>query len=103
MYAMLKPGGVLGIEDHRLPESDDIAREKTSGYVKVSTVRKLAEQAGFVFEGASEINANPKDNAQWEKGVWTLPPRFANGDVDREKYAAIGESDRMTLKFRKPK
>jgi len=103
MFAMLKPGGVLGVVDHRLPESDDIAREKQSGYVKVSTVRKLAEQAGFVFEGSSEINANPKDTTQWEKGVWTLPPRYANGAVDREKYAAIGESDRMTLKFRKPK
>ncbi len=103
MFAMLKPGGVLGIEDHRLPESDDVAREKTSGYVKVSTVRKLAEQAGFVFEGESEVNANPKDTTNYEKGVWTLPPRFANGDVDREKYQAIGESDRMTLRFRKPR
>lgn len=102
MYAMLKPGGVLGIEDHRLPEGDDVAREKTSGYVKVSTVRKLAEQAGFVFEGASEINANPKDTTNYEKGVWTLPPRFANGEVDKAKYQAIGESDRMTLRFRKP-
>jgi len=103
MFAMLKPGGVLGIVDHRLPEGDDVAREKQSGYVKVSTVRRLAEQAGFVFEGASEINANPKDTTKWEKGVWTLPPRFAEGEKDREKYAAIGESDRMTLKFRKPK
>lgn len=102
MFAMLKPGGVLGVVDHRLPEGDDIAREKSSGYVKVSTVRKLAEQAGFVFEGASEINANPKDTAQWAKGVWTLPPRYAEGDVDRAKYQAIGESDRMTLRFRKP-
>jgi predicted methyltransferase len=102
MFAMLKPGGVLGIVDHRLPEADDVAREKTSGYVKVSTVRKLAEQAGFVFEGASEINANPKDTTKWAKGVWTLPPRYAEGDVDRAKYQAIGESDRMTLKFRKP-
>jgi predicted methyltransferase len=103
MFAMLKPGGVLGVVDHRLPEGDDVAREKSSGYVKVSTVRKLAEQAGFVFEGASEINANPKDTTQWPKGVWTLPPRYAEGDVDRAKYQAIGESDRMTLKFRKPK
>jgi predicted methyltransferase len=102
MFAMLKPGGVLGIVDHRLPEADDAAREKTSGYVKVSTVRKLAEQAGFVFEGASEINANPRDTTKWTKGVWTLPPRYAEGDVDRAKYQAIGESDRMTLKFRKP-
>ncbi len=102
MYAMLKPGGVLGIVDHRLPEGEDVAREKQSGYVKVSTVRKLAEQAGFVFDGASEVNANPKDKADYPKGVWTLPPRYAEGDVDRAKYAAIGESDRMTLRFRKP-
>ena len=103
MYAMLKPGGVLGVEDHRLPESADTAREKTSGYMKVSTVRAMAEKAGFRFAGASEVNANPKDTADWPKGVWTLPPRFAEGDVDRAKYAAIGESDRMTLKFVKPK
>ncbi len=103
IYAMLKPGGVLGIEDHRLPESADAARERNSGYMKVSTVRKLAEQAGFRFAGSSEVNANPKDTADWPKGVWTLPPRFAEGDTDRAKYAAIGESDRMTLKFVKPR
>jgi len=102
MYAMLKPGGVLGVEDHRLPESHDVAREKTSGYVKVSTVRRLAEQAGFVFEGAPEINANPRDTTDHEKGGWTPPPRLAHGDGDREEYLAIGESDRMTPKFRKP-
>ncbi|MFN3388732.1 MAG: class I SAM-dependent methyltransferase [Allosphingosinicella sp.] len=102
IYAMLKPGGVLGIVDHRLPESADDAREKTSGYIKTSTVRRLAEQAGFRFAGASEINANPADTADWPNGVWTLPPSLALKDQDREKYLAIGESDRMTLKFVKP-
>ncbi len=99
MYAMLKPGGVLGVVDHRLPEDAEAERERTSGYIKVSTVRRLAEQAGFKFAGASEINANPNDTADWPNGVWTLPPSLNQKDVDREKYLAIGESDRMTLKF----
>jgi predicted methyltransferase len=103
IFEMLKPGGVLGIEDHRLPPSADTEREKSSGYMKVSTVRALAEKAGFKFEGSSEVNANPKDTADWPEGVWTLPPTFALKDKDREKYAAIGESDRMTLRFVKPK
>jgi len=102
MYAMLKPGGVLGIEDHRLPETGDEERERTSGYIKVSTVRRLAEAAGFRFVGASEINANPKDTADWPDGVWTLPPALKFKNKDLEKYLAIGESDRMTLKFVKP-
>jgi predicted methyltransferase len=102
MFAMLKPGGVLGIEDHRLPESASAEREKSSGYIKVSTVRRLAEQAGFKFVGASEVNANAKDSADWPQGVWTLPPSYTLKEVDRAKYEAIGESDRMTLKFRKP-
>jgi predicted methyltransferase len=103
IYAMLKPGGVLGIEEHRLPESADTTREASSGYVKVSTVRALAEKAGFKFAGSSEINANPRDTKDYAKGVWTLPPNFAEKDVDRAKYEAIGESDRMTIKFVKPK
>jgi predicted methyltransferase len=102
MFAMLKPGGVLGIEEHRLPETADAALEKTSGYVKVSTVRRLAEAAGFQFVASSEINANPKDSANWPGGVWTLPPTLKEKDKDRDKYLAIGESDRMTLKFMKP-
>jgi predicted methyltransferase len=102
MFAMLKPGGTLGVVDHRLPESADAAREENSGYIKVSTVRRLAEAAGFRFVGASEINANPRDTADWPQGVWTLPPSFRLGDQDRERYAAIGESDRMTLRFVKP-
>jgi predicted methyltransferase len=102
IFAMLKPGGTLGIVEHRLPESADAEREKTSGYMKVSTVRRLAEEAGFKFVAASEVNANPKDTADWPQGVWTLPPNYRLKDVDRAKYEAIGESDRMTLKFRKP-
>ena len=101
-YTALKPGGVLGIVDHRLPENRDYAKAKRSGYVKQSWVIELAEQAGFVLEAASEVNANPLDTADHEKGVWTLPPRLALGEKDITKYKAIGESDRMTLKFRKP-
>ena len=103
IYAMLKPGGVLGIEDHRLPESADAERERTSGYIKLSTVKRLAEAAGFKLAAQSEINANPKDRADWPDGVWTLPPSLRLKDTDREKYLAIGESDRMTLKFVKPR
>lgn len=102
-YAMLKPGGVLGVVDHRLPEGRDAALERTSGYLKVSTVRRLAEQAGFVLEAQSEINANPKDDADHPEGVWTLPPTLTMGAQDRDTWLAIGESDRMTLKFRKPR
>ncbi|HSX57448.1 MAG TPA: methyltransferase domain-containing protein [Sphingomonas sp.] len=102
IFAMLKPGGTLGIEDHRLPETADAERERTSGYIKVSTIKKLAAAAGFVFAGESEINANPKDTADWKDGVWTLPPSYRLKDVDGAKYEAIGESDRMTLKFKKP-
>lgn len=102
LYAMLKPGGILGIEDHRLPEDASDERERSSGYIKVSTIRRLAEQAGFQFVGSSEINANPKDTKDYPRGVWTLPPRLAEGDLNRDTYLAIGESDRMTLKFIKP-
>jgi predicted methyltransferase len=101
-FRMLKPGGVFGVVEHRLPESASDERQKSSGYVKVSTVKQLAEQAGFKLAAASEINANPKDTADWPDGVWTLPPAFRLGDKDRAKYLAIGESDRMTLKFVKP-
>lgn len=101
-FDLLKPGGVLGVVDHRLPETRDSAEEQKSGYVKMSTVRRLAEAAGFVLEASSEINANPRDTADYPDGVWTLPPTFRKGEVDRATYAAIGESDRMTLRFRKP-
>lgn len=101
-FAMLKPGGTLGVVDHRLPEDRDNALEKSSGYLKESTIRRIAQAAGFEFVGASEVNANPGDSADWPEGVWTLPPTLAEKDVNKDKYLAIGESDRMTLKFRKP-
>ena len=101
-FAMLRPGGTLGIVDHRLPESADSARERTSGYLKVSTVRRLAEAAGFRYVGASEVNANPRDTTEHPEGVWTLPPTLRLGDTDRARYVAIGESDRMTLRFVRP-
>jgi predicted methyltransferase len=103
MYRMLRPGGTLGVVDHRLPENADAGRERSSGYVKVSTVRRLAEAAGFRFVGASEVNANPRDTTDWPQGVWTLPPALRLGDRDRARYLAIGESDRMTLKFVRPR
>ena len=103
MYAMLKPGGVLGVEEHRLGEKADILLEKKSGYVKASSVRRMAEAAGFRLVGSSEINANRRDTKDYAEGVWTLPPTFTLKETDRAKYAAIGESDRMTLKFIKPR
>jgi predicted methyltransferase len=100
-YAALKPGGMLGIVEHRLPEDKPDELMKSSGYMKVSYIKKLAEDAGFTFIGTSEINANPKDTKDYPKGVWTLPPNYAEGDTEKAKYAAIGESDRMTLRFMK--
>ncbi|APZ99417.1 methyltransferase type 11 [Sphingopyxis sp. QXT-31] len=102
IFAMLKPGGVLGVVDHRLNESDDAAKEEKSGYMKESSIIAFAEAAGFKLAAKSEINANPKDTKDYEKGVWTLPPVLTEGEKDRDKYVAIGESDRMTLKFVKP-
>ncbi|KUR73286.1 class I SAM-dependent methyltransferase [Novosphingobium sp. FSW06-99] len=101
-YRMLRPGGVLGVVDHHLPESFDSAAERKSGYLKRSTVIALAEAAGFRLAGESPVNANPADTHGWPEGVWTLPPTLQLGDKDRDKYLAIGESDRMTLKFIKP-
>jgi len=103
MFAMLKPGGTLGVVEHRLPETADAARERSSGYVRVSTVHRLAEQAGFRFVAASEVNANSRDTKDHPGGVWSLPPTYRGKDVDRARFEAIGESDRMTLKFIKPK
>jgi predicted methyltransferase len=101
-YKALKPGGVLGVVDHRLPEARDAALEKTSGYIKRSTIVKFATDAGFRLAAESGVNANPRDTADHPGGVWTLPPTLARGETDRAKYLAIGESDRMTLKFIKP-
>jgi predicted methyltransferase len=102
IFRMLRPGGTLGVVDHRLPESAGEERERTSGYIKRSTVLRLAEAAGFRLAAESEVNANPLDTADWPNGVWTLPPALRLGDQDRARYQAIGESDRMTLRFVKP-
>lgn len=102
-FKALKPGGTLGVVEHRLPEDRPDADMKKSGYMKLSHVKMLAEKAGFQLVASSEVNANPKDSKDYPDGVWTLPPTFQKGDVDRAKYAAIGESDRMTLKFVKPR
>ena len=101
-YAVLKPGGVLGVVDHRADAGATLDEVRDSGYLPVDYVVKLATDAGFVLDGRSEINANPKDDHDHPKGVWTLPPTLALGDQDKAKYLAIGESDRMTLRFVKP-
>ncbi len=101
VYTVLKPGGVFGVVDHRAPAGKPV--NPKSGYLHEAEVIKMVEAAGFKLAGKSEINANPKDTADHNQGVWSLPPVLANKDVDREKYMAIGESDRMTLKFVKPK
>jgi predicted methyltransferase len=102
MYDALKPGGVLGITDHRWPEDGGDADPFDTGYMKASEAVALAEAAGFQLLARSEVNANPLDTRDYQEGVWTLPPGLALGDKDRDKYLAIGESDRFTLKFRKP-
>jgi predicted methyltransferase len=109
-YAALRPGGVLGVEQHRLGPDQNQDPAAANGYVQEAFVRQLAAEAGFIFVAASEINANPDDTTDHPFGVETLPPRLitaAPGDppdpaFDSAKYRAIGESDRMTLKFRKP-
>lgn len=101
-FKALKPGGVLGVVEHRLPENATQDPKAGSGYVKQSEVIRMAEAAGFKLVAKSEINANPKDTADHPKGVWTLPPNYSLGEQDKAKYAAIGESDRMTLRFVKP-
>ena len=98
---VLKPGGILGVVQHRADDGSDPQVSAKQGYVSEATVKEIASNAGFEFEASSEINANPRDTKDHPKGVWTLPPGYATGDEDREKYAAIGESDRMTLRFRK--
>ena len=103
MYKALKPGGILGVVEHRnnTLKPQDIQAE--SGYVSEDYVIALARNAGFEFLEKSEINANSKDTKDYPEGVWTLPPSLALKDKDRKKYLAIGESDRMTIKFIKPK
>jgi predicted methyltransferase len=99
VHRALKPGGVLGIEEHRAPADADPTVSAKKGYVPEKWVIAQVEAAGFKLAGKSEINANPKDTKDYPEGVWTLPPTLRLGDKDRDKYTAIGESDRMTLKF----
>ena len=101
-FAMLKPGGVLGVVEHRADPGTGLKTMQRSGYVTEARVKQLAEKAGFEFVAASAVNANPADDHDHPEGVWTLPPSLRLGDKHRAKYQAIGESDRMTLKFRKP-
>ena len=108
-HAVLKPGGILAVEDHRADPRPQIG-DARDGYVATANIVALAEKAGFKLEAKSEINANPKDTKDHPFGVWTLPPtrrsaaqdQPANPAFDHTKYDAMGESDRMTLRFRKP-
>ncbi|MDB5952760.1 MAG: Methyltransferase, partial [Massilia sp.] len=102
IYTVLKPGGVFGVVDHRLPASMKQDAKASSGYVHEAYVIKQVEAAGFKLAAKSEINANPKDKANHKRGVWSLPPTLADKGGDTNAYVAIGESDRMTLKFVKP-
>ena len=101
-FDVLKPGGTFGVVEHRALPGTSIEDMNKSGYVTEKLAIEYAEKAGFVLIATSEINANPKDGTIHPKGVWTLPPSLRLGDEDKEKYIAIGESDRMTLKFIKP-
>ena len=101
-FKVLKPGGVLGVVDHRAKDGASLDDIKHSGYLTTAYVVQLATDAGFVLDGQSEINANPKDTKDYPDGVWTLPPSLKLGEQDKARYLAIGESDRMTLRFIKP-
>lgn len=103
MFEALKPGGVLGVVEHRAKAGTSVEKMIESGYVTEAEVKRLAQGAGFRFAAASEVNANPRDTTDHPMGVWSLPPSLRLGDKDRKKYLAIGESDRMTLRFIKPK
>ncbi|QNL17859.1 class I SAM-dependent methyltransferase [Hyphobacterium sp. CCMP332] len=104
-YDVLRPGGVLGVVEHRLPDTREQDPLAETGYVQEAYVIAIAREAGFELVDSSEINANPADTADHPNGVWTLPPSQSGWDTegfDPAPYAAIGESDRMTLLFRKP-
>ena len=102
MYAALKPGGVLGVVDHRWPDAATEDPAAGNGYVSEERVIRLVEAAGFEFEARSDHNRNPKDTHDHPNGVWTLLPGLDIDDAQKDKFRAIGESDRMVLRFRKP-
>jgi predicted methyltransferase len=101
-FKALKPGGVLGVVEHRAKPGTNLEQMRKSGYMDEDYIKKLAATAGFRFDAASPVNNNPKDTKDYPEGVWTLPPTLTLGEKDRDKYLAIGESDRMTLRFVKP-
>ena len=101
-FKSLKPGGVFGIVEHRAKPGTSMETMKKSGYVTEAYAIEIARKHGFELAAKSEINANPKDTADHPKGVWTLPPNYRLKDKDRKKYSEMGESDRMTLLFKKP-
>jgi predicted methyltransferase len=98
---VLKPGGILGVEDHRATTDLTPKQIDDTGYISEAQMIALAKAAGFELDARSEINANPKDTKDYPNGVWSLPPTYAGKDVDHAKFEAIGESDRMTLRFKK--
>jgi predicted methyltransferase len=102
MYDALKTDGVLGVVEHRLPPSRPFDPKFESGYVHVAYVIRMAQSVGFKLQDETEVNANPKDTADHPNGVWALPPTYANKDKERARFDAIGESDRMTVRFVKP-
>ena len=101
-FKSLKSGGIFGVVEHRAPENFDISKMKSTGYVSESLAIKIANEVGFVLIDKSELNANKKDTKNHPKGVWTLLPTLKLGNENKKKYLLIGESDRMTLKFKKP-
>jgi predicted methyltransferase len=101
IHRALKPGGILGIEDHRARPDRPQDTTADNGYVRQDYAVHLIEKAGFKLVASSDIDANPRDTTDWPKGVWTLPPVLAMGNIDRAKYQAIGEADNFVLKFRK--
>ncbi len=102
LYRALKPGGVLGIVEHRGNPAVAQDPKAKNGYVNEDYAIRLIEAQGFRLVAKSQVNANPKDTKDYEQGVWTLPPSYRLGDKDHDKYAAIGESDRFTMRFVKP-
>ena len=101
-FRALKPGGIFGVVEHRANDGTTMEVMKKSGYVTEEYAISVAKKHGFELVAKSEINANPLDTKDYENGVWTLPPSLRLKDLDKEKYMAIGESDRMTLLFKKP-
>jgi predicted methyltransferase len=101
-FRALKPGGILGIEEHRARTDQPQDPRAKNGYVRQDYTIEMAKRAGFVLVDSSEMNANPRDTKDWVDGVWTLPPTLSQKDKDRDRYIAIGEADNYVMKFRKP-